>query len=397
MRKRIVIVGSNFAGYAAARHLAAQLGSTHEIVVIAASDEFCFAPALLWVPFGLRDERAVFRPLRPLLDRIGVKFKHATATQVDPAASVVHTQSGIEAFDYLILATGDTPHVDERTLTPSAGHIQSLATWDDANSTRAAVERYVERGGNAAVAVLPNSSQYLLAYEFAFALAHELLRRGRLRQSSITIVTPEPFAGHCGGSSHSRTSIEKLLRDWNIDVRTSALVAQATPDALVLRDGDTVPYSLALAFPASVGVDAVKRCSTIVDRDGFVRVNASMQSHAFPNVFAAGSAVAVTAFNESSPHCGAPKSGYFAEQSGRMAAFNVTALLRNEALLSVPMHAIDAQGVLLAAQDAERMGGDQSEGLNRFDWQIPGPEQRWARLALEQHYPVTSRPRSSAA
>lgn len=399
MRKRILILGSNFAGYAAAALLSSQLGSKHDIVVVSATDEFCFTPALLWVPFGLRDQRAIFRPLRPMLDRIGVRLKVATATHIDPTASVVHTHSGVEPFDYLVLATGEVPAPGENSLAPSARLVRYIGSWDEANDTRAEVDAYLDRGGPAAVSVLPNSSQYLLAYEFAFALAHQLLRRGKHRQSSVTVVTPEPFAGQCGSkdASHSKSAIEKLIRDWNIEVRPGRLVARSNGTSLVLDDGSALPYSLAVAFPPTVGVDAVKACTSLVDDKGFVRINASMQCPASENIFAAGSAVAAPVPSDQAAHCGVSKSGYFAQQSGRIAAFNVAAHIRNDALLCMPTHAINAQSVLIAAQISEQAQADHSGGLNRFEWQIPGAEQHWARLALEQHYPASARPRSSAA
>jgi hypothetical protein len=49
LRKRIVILGSNLAGYTAALELRKKLDAAHSIRVISTSDSFLFFPSLIWV------------------------------------------------------------------------------------------------------------------------------------------------------------------------------------------------------------------------------------------------------------------------------------------------------------------------------------------------------------
>ena len=65
-RKRVVVLGSSFAGLTAALELRKQLDEQHEIVVLDPREDFTFIPSLIWVPFGLREAKDVTFPLAPL-------------------------------------------------------------------------------------------------------------------------------------------------------------------------------------------------------------------------------------------------------------------------------------------------------------------------------------------
>ena len=53
-RKRVVIIGSSFAGLTAALELKKRVGDRHEIVVLDPRPDFTFIPSLIWLPFGGR-------------------------------------------------------------------------------------------------------------------------------------------------------------------------------------------------------------------------------------------------------------------------------------------------------------------------------------------------------
>jgi 2-polyprenyl-6-methoxyphenol hydroxylase-like FAD-dependent oxidoreductase len=50
--KRVVIVGSSFAGLTAAFELRKRTRGRHPVVVLDPRPDFTFIPSLIWVPFG---------------------------------------------------------------------------------------------------------------------------------------------------------------------------------------------------------------------------------------------------------------------------------------------------------------------------------------------------------
>src|SRR6516225_9811766 len=106
-RKRIVIVGSSFAGLTAALEVRKLVGDRHEIVVLDPRDHFTFIPSLIWLPFGLRDAEDVTFPLAPMYGKKGIRFINEAAAKIDPVGRTVTTDSGEElAYDRLFIGTG---------------------------------------------------------------------------------------------------------------------------------------------------------------------------------------------------------------------------------------------------------------------------------------------------
>jgi sulfide:quinone oxidoreductase len=105
-RKRVVVLGSSFAGLTAALELRKRLGDRHEIVVFDPRPEFTFIPSLIWLPFGLRDAKDVTFPLEPLYRSKGIRFVNEAAATIDLDARTVTTASGEAiAYDRLLIGT----------------------------------------------------------------------------------------------------------------------------------------------------------------------------------------------------------------------------------------------------------------------------------------------------
>ena len=61
MRKKVLVLGSNFGGLTAALAVQRELHGDVDVRVMSPSDRFVFNPSLIWLPFGKRD------PADPLL------------------------------------------------------------------------------------------------------------------------------------------------------------------------------------------------------------------------------------------------------------------------------------------------------------------------------------------
>ncbi len=105
--KRVVVLGSSFAGMTAALELRKRLGERHEVVVLDPRERFTFIPSLIWMPFGNREAGDVTFPLGPLYEGRGIEFVNERAASVDVAGHVVRTPAGtVIEYDKLLVATG---------------------------------------------------------------------------------------------------------------------------------------------------------------------------------------------------------------------------------------------------------------------------------------------------
>src|SRR6266545_1338839 len=83
-KKKVLVLGGNFAGLTAAISVKHELGNDVDVTVVSKADHFQFNPSLIWIPFGKRKARDVAFPLAKTFEAHGVEFVHAEATKIDP-------------------------------------------------------------------------------------------------------------------------------------------------------------------------------------------------------------------------------------------------------------------------------------------------------------------------
>lgn len=390
MSKKIVILGSNFAGFTAAIEIRKKLGAEHEVVVFSNAEEFLFLPSLIWVPFGLREKEDISFPVRPVFEQKGIRFVHAPVSAIRLDERQVVSSTGTESYDFLVIATG--PKLNYQAipgLGPKHGFTQSIFSWPDAEQARRAFERFLEKPGPVVVGAVQGASCFGAAYEFLFNMAHQLRKRGI--DEPITYVTAEPYLGHfgMGGFGPSRALTERFFDKQGIRAETNAAVREITADAIRLEDGRDIRFSYAMLAPPFLGIDAVRECKEITNDLGFVRVDDAYRTDAYPEVFAAGVAVAVAPPEPTPVPCGAPKTGYLSEEMAKVVAHNVAASIDGQPLVELPPGSIDAKCVLDAGGTGIIMTSDRYFEPRKHAWLIPGPEAHWAKLAFEKYFLAT--------
>lgn len=102
-RKKVVILGANFAGIACARRLSAHF----DVTVIDVSGYFEFLPNIHELLSGVKSADVLRLPRRRLVETLGHSFVCETATEVETHAGYVETASGRRyAFDACVVAVG---------------------------------------------------------------------------------------------------------------------------------------------------------------------------------------------------------------------------------------------------------------------------------------------------
>lgn len=105
----------------------------------------------------------------------------------DVAAKQVVTPHGVEAYDYLVIATG--PKLNYQAvpgLGPRGGYTQSIFSWDDAAAAGEAFARFIEAPGPVVIGAVQGASCFGAAYEFLFNMAYQLKKRGLQELAPLT-------------------------------------------------------------------------------------------------------------------------------------------------------------------------------------------------------------------
>ncbi len=328
---KVAVIGGNFAGLTGALEAKRKLGKEHEVILISKTDKFAFIPSLIWVPFGLRKVEDVLVPLKPVLDKKGVRFLHAEVTKVDPEKQVIETTKGEEKYDYLLIASGVDIRFDLfEGIGPHGGYTKSVCTPQHAIEATEAFEKFVTDPGPVVIGATPGASCLGAGYEFLFNFEKAVRRRGIRKKVDITWITPEPFLGHFGidGLLGANTLFKSFMKMLNINYIVSAQLERAEPNRIIMKDGTVLPFKYSMIIPPFNGAKFVKNSAGLGDEKGFIPVHDTYQHKQFKNIFAAGLAVQLPAPYTTPVPIGVPKTGYPSDESAKVAATNIVSMIK---------------------------------------------------------------------
>jgi len=388
MRKKVLVLGANFGGLTAALAVRHELEGDVDVTVVSASDHFLFNPSLIWLPFGKRDSADITFPVAPTLEHHGIEFIHAAATKVDPVAKKVTTDDGRElGYDYLVIATG---YRNKDDVVPGfKENANTITTLPEAQRTAVAWRRFLDDPGDVVVAATQGAGCFGAAYEFLFNTAHQLRKAGLHKQVKLTYVTAEPFLGHfgIGGLPHGEQLLGMFLKKEGIDARISTGIDHIDQGALVLADGEKLPFRFSMVIPPFLGQRFLNETNGLVDEKGYVVVRDTYQSEKYDDVYAVGVAAAVDAPWQTPTPVGIPKTGFPTEQMAHTAAANIAAQIRGEQ----PTHKkafgdIKAVCVMDAGNNGVIILADKMLPPRKHGVLIPGPQAHLMKLGFEKYF-----------
>ncbi len=312
---RIVILGGGFAGVVTAEALAQQLGSEHEITLIARQREFTFYPALVRLAFDQCHVEDVFFDLEGSLLSQRVKFIQAEILYPDPLSeTVVIRQAERERavpYDYLVMALGR--RLATREIKGFDAHAHHLLSVGAALRLGEAVKHF--HAGNAIIGYCPEARLVVPVFETAFALDRVLRERGEREATQISILSPGKLGEFLGGEE-LLPALQKALAKHDITVTTEFPVDLIGDREIWARDNRRMPYDLLMLIPPFAGPDEVAYRG-LTDETGFVRVDRQMRVRSARNVYAAGDCVSLIG----------PKMGHLAVLQADVVAANLIAEL----------------------------------------------------------------------
>lgn len=177
------------------------------------------------------------------------------------------------------------------------------------------------------------------------------------------------------------------------EVVTSTGMKHVDEGRLVLDDDRTLDFAHAMIMPPFLGQQVVADATDIADDKGYVRVRDTDQTEVHDDVYAVGTAAAVTApWTTPAIPIGIPKTGLPTEPQTHVAASNIAAQIRGEqptehkAFGDVP-----AVCVMDAGNNAVLILADKMLPPRKHGVMIPGPQSHAMKLAFETYFLWKSR------
>lgn len=385
---KVVIIGAGFAGHTAALYLGDALGKDHEITMISRYEYFYYVPSWVWVGIGRMPVEKTRFLLKPVYQKMRVRFIQGQATEVHPDEQYVVVESADDAqivqvpYDYLVVATGPKLNYEGTPgLGPKHGYTQSICTAPHAVDSRDAYFKQIERmkKGEKVKFVIgtghPAATCQGAAFEYITNIHKDLVRRGVRDKADLLWLSNEQAVGDFGVRGiHARYQgrmvssedfMTAVFQEYGIRAEVQKGVYKVDAQTIYWEDfqghyGEAA-YDFAMLIPQFQGVplkyigrDGADVAEKVLNPAGFVKVDAIYgqpyellkknptawpelyQNPYYENVFAAGIAFAPPG-PISEPHitpngtnitAAPPRTGMVSGIIGRIVAKNIIDLIQ---------------------------------------------------------------------
>lgn len=387
MKKRVVIVGSSFAGYSTALSLAKLFEGRHDITVIDKTPEFTFLPSLVWHPFGYRNSEDISFDTRPIYEDHGIEFKQSTVYGFDLDDQLVYTSDEDIKYDYLVLATGTKPNYASIKGFVPEHHIFSICTMREAERTRLAWKNFMEDPGPIVIGAAQWSGYFFAAYEFLLNALYHLKSEHLLDSVPIHFITAEPYLTHFGiGGIHDDVkACEQLFDRYGIHWKTNAEIKELKRGKVILDTGEEIESTFSMIIPQFIGIDAVRTTHNLSNFAGLIKVNNEFQHVTYPNIYGAGGSVYIAQEDETKVPCGVPRTRYCTDIMAKTVAYNIASDILGGSRVSVTNHRLYEY----CKQDMDHLSGllfryadDQSHDL---DFIKKNSSDKWANMSISEY------------
>lgn len=334
----IVIIGAGSGGLSAAYEMDELARPGDRITVVSDAADLRFAGASPWP--ATKGAGGVEFSVAEHLQKKGIGFSDAGARRVHPEQNRIELGDGeFLDYDFLMITTGPKVAFDNIEGLGPNGYTQSRCHAEHTVLASEAWEKFVADPGPVVVGAVQGASCFGAAYESAFAMDADLRRRGVRDRAPMTFVTAEPYIGHLGlgGMEDSKSTLESALREKKIGWIANANVTRVEPDKMHVseRGAEGAPgkdhvlsFRYSMMVPGFRGIDAVSGIEGLVSPRGFIIIDEFQRNPKYPNIYAAGVAVASAAAAKAPAETA--KTGYMVESSTTAAVSNIREQIDNQ-------------------------------------------------------------------
>lgn len=324
----ILILGGGFGGLITAERLAASLGSSHQITLVAPNRKFTFYPALVQLAFGECEPDDIQFDLAAKLNDLGVHFVQGELIRIDGRRRTAEIAgkdfNGEIGYDYLVIAVGRRLATEK--VPGFFEHAQHLLGVNAALKFGESVRSF--REGKIIVGLCPDARLPVPVCETAFALAQKFeaeMSDGKIR---VSVIFPESVEAAFGGANLYR-ELEAAFKRHNIQVLYDIPISEISFDEIVSRHKHRIKCDLLMLVPTFRGNAALRGLGASDDFD-FVKVDDWMRVHGLEKTYAVGDIVAFSG----------PKFAQMAVRQAEVAAANIISEIKGEKAEKVYYHEI---------------------------------------------------------
>ncbi|ORA12197.1 NAD(P)/FAD-dependent oxidoreductase [Mycobacterium asiaticum] len=325
--KRVVVIGSGFAGLWAAlgaARRADELAVSAQVEITVLSQKPFHDIRVRNYETDLSDCRI---PLADVLDPVGVRHVTADVVGIDVEARRLTTSTGLTfGYDRLVLASGSS--VCKPDLPGLLDFAFDVDTYDGALRLQHHLRRLAEGPPSRAAATVVVVGAGLTGIEAATELPARLRELGLTPR--VVLVDRNRLVGSDMGSS-ARPVIEKALAHNGIEVRTGVSVTAVSHEWVSLSSGEQLEAATVLWCAGMRASVLTEQLPVARDRCGRVAVDDYLRVIGVPSVFAAGDVAAARMDDE---HVSV-MSCQHGRPMGRYAGYNVISELFSEPLLAL--------------------------------------------------------------
>jgi NADH dehydrogenase FAD-containing subunit len=306
-RKKVVIIGSNFAGLSCAMNLS----SHYAVTVIDASASFEFLPNIHELLSGVKSASLLRLPRARILHRLGHQFVQDTVSGIDAEGGAVSTASGENFnFDACVVAVGGVnntyglPGVDNFAL--------PFKTVDDCARIRERLEKLAVAGRGMSLVIVGGGLEGVEALgEILRAYRHIPGLTVHLVEGSDSLLP--------GGAEALGSEILRKCQPYPVTFHFGDRVKAVTKTRVRLASGKSLKSDLTLWTGGAAPAPLLYESGLATSADTWAAVEPSLQSQVFDNVFVIGDAAGLPT--------SVSKQAYHALEMGSHAAANVKRFL----------------------------------------------------------------------
>jgi NADH dehydrogenase len=311
-KKKVVIIGANFAGLSCAMNLSSQ----YAVTVIDAATCFEFLPNIHELLSGVKSAGLLRLPRARILHRLGHRFVQDMVAQIDTEGGSVRTASGEEFdFDACVVAVGGVnntfgvPGVEDFAV--------PFKSVDDCARIRERLEKLAAVGEGMSLVIVGGGLEGVEALgEILRAYRHVPGLKVHLSEGSTTLLP--------GGAAALSSEILRKCQPYPVTFHLGDRVKAVTKARVRLASGKSLKSDLTLWTGGAAPNPLLYESGLSLSADKWAAVAPSLQSQAFDNVFVVGDAAGLP-----TP---LSKQAYHAMDMGSHAATNVTRYLAHSSL-----------------------------------------------------------------